>query len=163
MEDFFWEVINMSEELNNVLIEIFFRYQFLVSEFCFVRLVFNVNYDLYRMMRYFLCIEVLFNFYGLEEQRDFVMEVMEIFFLWVIRGVEVLVLKREILVEEFFFIEFEFNEFWDFYVRMEIFYVMGILVYLEGFFNYMKNLFCLVVYYFLGFKGFEKMFILYIV
>lgn len=91
------------------------------------------------------------------------MEVMEIFFLWVIRGVEVLVLKREILVEEFFFIEFEFNEFWDFYVRMEIFYVMGILVYLEGFFNYMKNLFCLVVYYFLGFKGFEKMFILYIV
>lgn len=119
MEDLLWEVTNTSEELNNVLIEILLRYQPLASELRFVRSAFNANYDLYRMMRHLSCIEVLLNLHGSEEQRDLVMEAMEIFLPWVTRGVEALVSKREIPVEELPFIEFEFNELWDSYVRTE--------------------------------------------
>ncbi|WP_367883990.1 phosphate transporter PhoU [Thermococcus sp. JCM 11816] len=120
MEDLLWEVANISEELNDVLIEILLRYQPMASELRFVRSAFNANYDLYRMMRHLSRIEVLLNLHGSEEQRDLVIEAMEIFHPpWVTGGVEALVSKREIPVEELPFIEFEFNELWDSYVRTE--------------------------------------------
>lgn len=163
MEDLLWEVANTSEELNDVLIEILLRYQPMASELRFVRSALNVNYDLYRMMRHLSRIEVLLGLHGSEEQRDLVMEAMEIFHSWVIGGVEALVSKKEIPVEKLPFIEFEFNELWNSYVKTENPYVMGTLIHLAGFFNHTKNLLRSAVYYLLGSKGLKKTPILYIV
>jgi phosphate transport system protein len=163
MEYLLWEVANISDELNDVLIEILLRYQPMASELRFVRSAFNANYDLYRMMRHLSRIEVLLSLRGSEEQRELVMEAMEVFHPWVVRGVEALVSKREIPLEELPFFEFEFNELWGSHVKTEDPYVMGTLIHMEGFFNHAKNLLRSAVYYILGSKGLERAPILYIV
>ncbi|AAL81133.1 phosphate transporter PhoU [Pyrococcus furiosus DSM 3638] len=163
IENILWEVAYISENLNDILIEILLRYHPMATELRFVRSALNVNYDLYRMMRHLSRIEVLLKLHKSEEQGNLIEEAMKLFRPWVLRGIEALTEDKKIPIDELPFFEFEFNELWSSYIRTKDPYVVGTLIHLESFFSYVKNILRSAVYYFLGSRGVEETPMLYLV